>query len=304
MSPMRVLRQLEDALEHGPFERALTLAVDASGLSLHQLQCSLADQGVQISTTTLSYWKNGRSRPERPDSLRGLAVLETVLELEPGALAGLLGPRRPRGRWLDPTVGQMWGGVSYLEPLLTWLDMPSRAPLRRLSLHEALHVGPDRINRRLQIREVLRASEQRVGRTVAMLRGIPGGSPPALTSTRYCRVGRVRSVAADAFLIAELVFDRQLAEGETTILEYEFEFADTVPDDRYDRRFMQRTSEHLQEVHFSPEALPASCQSYRMDSPTSAEDVLGEVRVDAAHPAHLAQVDVSPGIYGLSWTWA
>src|ERR1700755_1156694 len=101
--------QLAVALRDGPFSRALELAIEVSGLSLQRLQDRLAEVGVHLSTTTLSYWRTGRSRPERPDSLRGVQVLERVLGVPPTGLTGLLGPRRPRGRWVRPVPGVVRG---------------------------------------------------------------------------------------------------------------------------------------------------------------------------------------------------
>ena len=113
--------QLADALRDGPFHRGLALAVEVSGLSLQRLQHRLAEAGVHLSTTTLSYWRTGRSRPERPDSLRGVQVLERVLSLPAGALVGLLGPRRPRGRWVRPEPG-----VVRLEQLLPMSNVAAK----------------------------------------------------------------------------------------------------------------------------------------------------------------------------------
>ena len=50
------------------FADALTKAVDSSGLSLERIQHHLAARGMQVSLSTLSYWRRGRSRPERPES--------------------------------------------------------------------------------------------------------------------------------------------------------------------------------------------------------------------------------------------
>ena len=51
------------------FAEALSRAVEASGLSLERIQHHLELRGVQVSLSTLSYWRRGRSRPERPESL-------------------------------------------------------------------------------------------------------------------------------------------------------------------------------------------------------------------------------------------
>src|SRR5687767_8423801 len=72
---------LGQALRSGPFELAMKLAIKERSLSLDRLAHRLAQHGLNISTSTLSNWQNGRSRPERPDSLRALRVLEQALDL-------------------------------------------------------------------------------------------------------------------------------------------------------------------------------------------------------------------------------
>jgi hypothetical protein len=63
---------------------------------LQRLRCKLAERGVAISSATLSYWQQGRSRPERPESLRALRELEVILNLPRNALFDLLEPPRAR----------------------------------------------------------------------------------------------------------------------------------------------------------------------------------------------------------------
>ena len=82
----------------GPFSATLHLAIEASGLTLEQVRQELASRGAFVSMATLSYWRRGLSRPERPESLLAVDSLEDVLGLSTGALSGQLGPRRPRGR--------------------------------------------------------------------------------------------------------------------------------------------------------------------------------------------------------------
>ncbi|KAA2253542.1 hypothetical protein F0L68_32550 [Solihabitans fulvus] len=301
-------QELDEALAHGPFSRALTLAVEASGLSLQRLQHRLAQVGVHVSTTTLSYWKTGRSRPERPDSLRGVRVLEDVLGLPRGALRDLLGPRRPRGRWVAPASGsvrmeQMWDRPGVVGPLMQWLQAPPINPLRRLSLHESLHLGPDRTQRQLRVREVVRAEEDRISRTFVVFRGDTPGRPPAISSTRYCRLGRVRCDQERSFTVAELALDRVLAEGDTTILEYEVDLGDVEPDNVYHRAFQLPTHQYVIEVHFAEEAVPARCYSSRMDTPAGREEDLREAWISSANIAHAAHIDLAPGLYRMHWDW-
>ncbi|MGI5242040.1 hypothetical protein [Dactylosporangium sp. CA-139066] len=57
--------ELARVLRDGPFATAFAVAVERSGLTLDRLRDRLAERGVAVSRTTLSYWRSGRSRPER-----------------------------------------------------------------------------------------------------------------------------------------------------------------------------------------------------------------------------------------------
>jgi hypothetical protein len=299
-------RELAHALAAGPFSRALSLAIDRSGLGLARLKGRLATAGVPVSTTTLSYWRTGRTRPERPESLRAVAVLEGVLGLPAGALTALLarpGDARPAApadvvRW-----ERLWGPRHRVLPVLHTFDAADETSLVVLSLHEALHVGADRLLTRLRVREVVRAVDEPVQARVVTLQGCLPGRPPRLVSTRYCRAVRTEVLPEPGFVVSELVPSRSLAVGETAILEYEFEYTDGVPDTGYDRRFRHPVPAHLLEVHFAPEALPAVCHAYRLDSPDGPDRDVTEVPVSAAAPAHVFATGVAPGIRGLRWRW-
>ncbi|MFJ1766936.1 hypothetical protein ACIOD2_41865 [Amycolatopsis sp. NPDC088138] len=296
--------QLAHALAAGPFSRALSLAIDLSGLGLARLKDRLAAAGTPVSTTTLSYWRTGRTRPERPESLRAVTVLEDVLGLPAGSLTGLLA--RPDGgpspiglvRW-----ERLWGARNGVVPVLNSFDAADDPALVVLSLHESLHVRADRSLSRLRVREVVRAAAEPVQAKVVTLRGCVAGTPPRLVATRYCVPGRTEVLPEQGFLITELVLSRSLAEGETAILEYEFEYTDDVPDTSYDRRFRHPVAEHLQEVHFDPDALPLSCHAYRLESPDGPERESAEVVVSPVVPAHVFRTDVAPGILGMRWSW-
>lgn len=88
-------RDLAAALREGPFHAALRAAVAARGLTLQSVRHRLARRGIQVGVTSLSYWRQGRRRPERPESMRAVQALEEILELPPHALTRLLGPRHP-----------------------------------------------------------------------------------------------------------------------------------------------------------------------------------------------------------------
>jgi hypothetical protein len=306
-----VLARRDEALQRGPFARALTLAIEASGLSLQRLRYRLAEQGVHVSTTTLSYWRNGRSRPERPDSLRGVGVLERLLGVPDGALLALLGPRRPRGRWVRPAtvlsgdvlrVEHLFAGRATVAKLAAELEMPQARELDYLIVNDTVTVGPDRTQQRIRTRQVLRAVTDRVSRSFVLHHGERSGPLPVLNATRHCRVGRVRVDDENCFLIAELILDRVLGEGDTTILEYEFETAEHL-DQNYDRNFRYPAYEHVLQVGFHPAAVPARCVSYYRTGADEPEQDVRDAWISADLTAHVARIDLDPGTYGMRWEW-
>ncbi|MFB9684533.1 hypothetical protein [Amycolatopsis plumensis] len=296
-------RELGQTLATGPFSRALSLAIDRSGLGLARLKDRLAAAGVPVSTTTLSYWRTGRTRPERPDSLRAVTVLEDVLGVPPRSLIELLSrPGHPDTP--DPVRWErLWGPRNGVLPVLHSFDAADETSLLVLSLHEALEVDADRCLTRLRVREVVRVLEEPVQAKVVALRGCVPGRPPRLVSTRYCRPVRTEVLPELGFVISELVPSRSMAVGETAILEYEFEYTDGVPDAGYDRRFRHPVAEHLLEVHFAPGTQPATCHAYRLDAPGGPERDVTAVPVSPAMPAHHFATGTAPGIRGMRWSW-
>lgn len=305
VSPLR--DQLAGALRDGPFSRALSLAIESSGLSLQRLQFRLADFDVHLSTTTLSYWRTGRSRPERPDSLRGVQVLERVLGLPQAALTGLLGPRRPRGRWVRPASGvfrveQLLPMATVAERLARQLEMPPQPELERLGVADQLWVGPDRTVRRMQVRQVLRATTDRVTRSFVLHYGEHSVHTPSVVATRHCRVGRVRTDEESQFLGAELILDRVLAQGDTTILEYELDPAGST-DAHFERSLRTGAHQHLIQVQFDPSAVPTRCISYHRAGPDAPYEDVRDTWINHEFTAHVVRVDLRPGLYGMRWEW-
>ncbi|OXM45273.1 hypothetical protein [Amycolatopsis alba] len=297
--------ELARVLATGPFSKALSRAIDHSGLGLGRVKERLARAGVSISTTTLSYWRTGRTRPERPESLRAVALLEELLGLPAKSLLDLL--HRPEDDLpaFRRLVGwdRLWDPREPVLSVLHSFESSDEPSLMLLSLHESLHIGTDRALTRQRVREVVRATDEPVQTRVVVLRGCAPGSPPRLSATRYCVPGRTEVLPDQALIVSELVSDRLLAPGETAIFEYEFEYTDGVPDDRYDRRFRHSMPEHLLEIHFAPEAMPERCHSYRLDHASGPERDVTDVPLSTLSPAITFTSAVRPGIRGMSWTW-
>jgi hypothetical protein len=300
--------RLEEALVRGPFCVALRLAVRASGLSLDRLQFKLRERGTPVSKTALSYWQHGRNQPERPESMRALSAIEEILGLDSGALAALLGPPRPRGRWLVQKPGalrpdQAWarpdGLARALQRMGSSLDVFHQ--FAQLGLHLHLSVDSDRRLDSIGHHLVARADVDGVDRKIVAFRSDASTTEPLkITGTRGCRVGRQRHDEPTGFTTFELLLDRPLRAGELAVLHYTVHTS--LPDTWHNQRVQQSLRDFSLQVSFAPSVLPARvCRSYR--STVSDSGPVTELSVGASHTAAFAVLDPAPGIHTLAWDW-
>jgi len=302
-------RELAHAVRTGPFSALLHLAIEASALTLDELQRRLAAHGVRISISTLSYWRRGRSRPERPDSMRAVHLLEKILDLPEDALTAQLGPQRPRGRWLTHPAGGLdlstaYGGGPEFDALLNDVETPVHNGLTRLSVHDLYTVGPTREEVGLTTRAVLRAHTDRITRlTVTYRQEEPASRAPRLRAVRGCRVGRVRADPVAGFLVADLVLDRVLDRGDTAVVEYEASDMAFGEVDYYYRVFPAPVGEYVLQVQFDPAAIPARCWRYERRVVQARDQRVREVWVGGPQLARLVALDVSPSVLGMRWEW-
>ncbi|MET7948541.1 hypothetical protein [Micromonospora sp. NPDC005324] len=254
-------RDLAHALRTGPFSAALHLAIEDRGMRLEEIQEKLSTAGVSVSLTTLSYWRRGRSRPERPESIKAVRLLETILSLPAESLIVQLGPRRPRGRWLSQPPGtieidRLFSDGTSVAKMVAEVDRWLYHELTRLSLHDLYVVGDRRQEISLTCRQVLRANTDRVSRTVGIFRTDDVTASTRINAVRNCRLGRVRSEHGSGLLVAEIIFDRMLAQGDTVVIEYEFLSTSQLPTDNYYRGFSTPVSEYVLQVQFDHDAVP------------------------------------------------
>jgi hypothetical protein len=295
-------RELRRLLRHGTFAQVLDHALNARGLSLERVQYHLAGQGVQVSRAALSYWRHGRSRPERAESLRAVRGLETVLDLPPESLVCLLGPPRPRGRLKNEPDAidrrRLWPAHGRL---LAAMDAPPDNRIRILDAHEHVLVGRDRRLASLRTRLVLEAVADRVDRCVVFLWA--ESSPAAVpVDFKYCRLGRVRADDTAGATVCELVLDQRLAPGERTVVEYTSPFPPGDELTFFDHRFTRPIRQYVLQVEFTGE-VPAGCVPFRQAGVHSPRHVSPPLWIGASHTAHLVVTDSGPGIVGLAWEW-
>lgn len=298
--------ELHAALRSGPFHVALRAAVEARGLTLERLRHRLAQRGLQVGVSSLSYWQHGTRRPEREESLRAVRALEEILELPPRSLIELLGPPRPRGRGPGVAYSTILRHARVIATLLDELD--AVADDRRLhiaGMYESLRIGADHSTVSRETLQVVQAHEGAADRYIMIYRGDPGCDAERVTvdALEDCRVGRVRRDASTALLVAELLFDRALAVGETHVLRYRIRDASGAESTDYERGFRFPAGQYVLRVAFDPAALPVRIHRFSRRGPGDGEHTAADLTLNAHHAVHLTAAALQPGLIGIRWSW-
>lgn len=299
-----------DGVVADAFPTALRAAIQASGLSLDRIQYRLRSRGVSVSVTALSYWQSGRRRPERAESLAALGHLETVLGVAPGSLMALLGPPRPRGRANRESnrlpIASLWTKSEQVSNLLKLIDFTTDAALTKISQQDRMELAVDRGEKRINVRQVLRAERDGAERHILVYDLERPGRPfPEITAGQSCRIGRIVRDEAAGLVAAEIMLDHPLHRGETVILEY----ALTHPgppysrgDDSYCRKFTTPVREFVLELRFDPRMLPRYCEQYTID-PDDQITSRRRVEVNSHGQGHAVALDYGPGAFCVRWEW-
>lgn len=324
MPPGVLPADLEDALEHGPFHQALQIAIANSGLALSRLEYHLEQRGFRVGRSTLSYWQQGRRRPERADSIQALSALEDILRVPTGSLIALLGPRKPRGRWIAHQAGtvgwaDMWGASEEIKRLVVTDSRRNADKLRSMTILERFEIGADKRMQRLRIQEATRAHEAGADRSVLVHNADPDldVSRVQLTDLDNCRIGRTRVLEDANFAAYELLFDHSLLEGETYFFSYTIDLSQAYLSagqlaDRGvqrmvategQRSFRRATHAYVLEARFDAAALPVRCFHVQAARVGDQQREVAELNLNAHHAAHVAMQNVPPGVHGIRWEW-
>jgi hypothetical protein len=301
---------LEQALRHGPFDRALRAALERRELSLESLQRRLRAEGYSISLAALSYWQRGLRRPERPESLRIVMAVEGILELPRASLIALLGPPRPRGRRAadgggPPELTDLLGSSTGLNRVLEGVDAAANLNFEQIGMQGDLWLSEERSWYLERVRRVVTARQDLADRFVAIhVPDVPGQPPPVLRPISGCRLGRVQADPDTGFQAAELVFDHVLAAGHPHVFEYEY-----IPSgpaagiDRYQHAARQSVRQIALRVHFDPRALPARCRHVTQRPGAATPRHVADLPVSSSGTATIVVLDAPPGLEGFRWEW-
>ncbi|WP_157528527.1 helix-turn-helix domain-containing protein [Nocardia sp. NRRL S-836] len=296
----------ESVLGQERFADALRTAIGRRALTLDRLRVRLAERGVNISLATLSYWQQGRSRPERPKSLRALRELEAILDLPQGTLFEFLEPPRPRGRCQSRqavSIRALYGDDS---PFLAVAGAETGDPnpfVSVLDTNETCHVGACRTMRRLSTTQVLRCVADRADRFTVVHGADEGDAMPCDLHVRGGEVTELRSDPASGYTAAVITLARPLARGETAVLEHEWVLGENDgPSISHERR-VRYTETYLLRVSFDPVAPPRRCYEYRRVKVDAPQLDRRRLHVNTTPEAHLYLPKCAPGIHGICWEW-
>jgi hypothetical protein len=174
--------------------------------------------------------------------------------------------------------------------------------LTRVNQFDQVYIGPHREERRIMVRQILRAHRDGAFRWTVMLhRNGYGGPLPTIEPRQNCRLGTVLAEPGSDLLGAELLLARRLRAYETAVIEYDVINSDTgALATGVEREFRVPVASYVIEVCFDPAALPARCLRYSWRERT---ELITDVRLSPAHSLHAAVVDFGPGTFGLHWEW-
>ncbi len=296
--------------ERTAFAGALRAAIGGSGLSLDRIQARLRARGVVVSVTALSYWQSGKRQPERQSSLSAVRTLEEILDVQPGALLGLLPPPRPRGGAGRRHAGgePMTFPLETLQPMLERIGAPhaleQQQPLKLVGLHDQCEIATDGGQRAITARAVFQAIADGQDRWLLVYtQGGEHAGAPELHAVRNCRVGRVEVDNAHSLIVAELLFDQPINRGETHLIEYTLTHAGPpYPECRntYYREFRRPVREYLLEVRFAAGTAPEHCWQYSRNG-SDGQLVRRALKLDGGDGVHAVALDFGPGVFGISW---
>lgn len=290
--------------EPSDFATALRAAISARGLSLDQIRRSLARHGITVSVATLSYWQSGRSRPERASSLAAIGPLEETLGLPRGFLGSRLPPLRRS--LAAPTDSYSSSSLEPGDPqqdraaaAVAQLGLSFDDGLARVSYHDRVEFRKDRTEGPRYVRTVFTAQREGVDRFPVWLESDDPDCYPIVTALTNCRVGVIREFPELAGVAVELIFDRPLHLGETTLVEHCLELVGQRRPQRMLRRVLGTpTRELVLEVKFARAALPALAHELVI---VGGEERRRELSVYPTIQSLFT--DCVPGRYSVHWEW-
>jgi hypothetical protein len=289
-------------MAHLGFPEAFAEALARRGVSLAWLHQRLVERGHPVSPAALSYWRSGRSQPERGTSRDALVEIEHLLRVPPGGLVSRLGPsRRPGPRPAERALRDLFAENPGMERALGELGFEGLydeavEQVRHLVMDVDAAGGVSRI----QVRAVMQARRDGARRTPLVMTMDDRGRLPRFVPLAGCAIGRGLVDEESGVYAAELVLDRALAKGETCPYELSIELAEPYEETWVDHYAARRLTELLVWVRFDPSRLPSHVERYTLDGDDEQNEKLD---LGEGSSAHALARGFGPGVLGLRWGW-
>lgn len=286
------------------FSSALDQALRSRSTTLVSLREQLIARGVGVSLSTLSYWRSGQRQPEGR-SLELLSEIEDILNLGPGELLDVVGPSRRRGpaRATARFDEMLVDGVRINETLAYLGFHEHHKIIFERSVHVVCEVDRDRRLRRQTVRAIYQSAADDVSRIPVVLTADGERGLGEVTVERVLggHLGRTIVLPHQGIYVAEMVFERPLRSGETTVIEHTLRLDPGFPDDSYEQYVFGPTQEGLLWVRFDPSEVPAFCDRYT--STVADGELSTNLDPQGAPSVHTAVRNFGPGSFGLRWHW-
>jgi len=278
---------------------AFDQALSDRAMSLSALHRALSARGAGVSLATLSYWRSGQREPEQERSLHALTQVEEVLGLEPGALESLIEGRR---RQVAPDLlSDLSDDADRIQVLLDQLDF--RSPSDRLIDQEVTlkyEIGPDRSPVRMTYIVVVESVRVNADRRAFILRVRPGALTPAVTSLGGFRLGEFSHDEERGIVVGEMILDRPLGPGETTLLEQEVVYRTPDPEDNSYFYWAVRKMRSISLwIRFDPADMPTRCEYYTI---VDGREEVVELETFGTSVSRTV-TSFGPGTLGIRWHW-
>jgi hypothetical protein len=284
------------------FPEAVADALSRRGVSLAWLHQRLVESGHPVSPAALSYWRSGRSQPERGTSRDALVEIEHLLRVTPGELLSRLGPsRRPGPRPAERTLRDLFAENPGMERALGELGFEGLYDeLIEQVRHLVMDVDAEGRISRVQVRAVMQARRDGARRTPLVMTTDERGHAPGFLPVAGCAIGASTVDAESGVYAAELLLDRALAKGETSPYELAIEPAEPFTETWMDHYAARRLTELLVWVRFDPAQLPSHVERYTVDGGQERSEAL---ELGDGASAHALARGFGPGVLGLRWVW-
>jgi hypothetical protein len=282
----------------GAFAEALT----RRGVTLAWLHARLAECGSPVSTTALSYWRSGRSQPERGTSLDALAEIERLLRVAPGELTSRLGPsRRPGPRPGERSMQELFAETPGVVPALAALGFEGLYDeLVEQLRHITIDLDEAGRATTMEVRAIMQARHDGARRTPLIVTLDDVSMAPTFRPVAGCSIGRSFLDPDTGVFAAELIVGRPLARDETCLYELAIELAQPSDDTWFDHYAARRLGELLIWVRFDPSRVPTRVERYvRSEYGEEIEDLT----LGGGSSVHALARAFGPGVLGIRWTW-